>query len=67
MLKIIKKYESTPIFVSQEIFNRNFIAIREIKPILTLNRPIYIVFSILNLSKYLMNEFHYKYTRTKSF
>ena len=67
MLKIIKKYESTAIFVSQEIFNRNFVAIREIKPILTLNTPIYIVFSILNLSKYLMNEFHYKYTRTKSF
>ena len=65
MLKIIKKYESTPIFVSQEIFNRNFVAICEIKPVLTLNRPNYIVFSILNLSKYLMNEFHYKYTRTK--
>ena len=57
--------ESTPIFVSQKVFKKNFVAIREIKPVLTLNRPLNIVFSILNLSKYLMNEFHYKYTGTK--
>ena len=42
---------------------KNFVAIHEIKPILTLDKPNYIGFSILDLSKLVMYEFHYKYTR----
>ena len=49
---------SKPSFVSQKIFSKNFVAIHEIKPVLTLNKPIYIGFSILDLSKYFMYEFH---------
>ena len=56
---------SKPSFVSQKIFSENFVAIHEIKPVLTLNKPIYVGFSILDLSKYLMYEFHYKYTKSK--
>ena len=52
-------------FVSQKIFSKNFVAIHEIKPVLTLNKPIYIGFSILGLSKLLMYEFHYKYIKSK--
>ena len=52
---------SKPSFVSQKIFSKNFVAIHEIKPVLTLNKPIYVVSSILDLSKLLMYEFHYKY------
>ena len=33
---------------SQKIFNKNFVAIHEIKPVLTLDKPIYIEFSILH-------------------
>ena len=44
-------------FVSQKMFIKNFVAIHEIKPVLTLNKPIYVGFSILDLSKYLMYEF----------
>ena len=49
---------SKPSFVSQKIFSKNFVAIHEIKPVLTLHKPIYIGFSILDLSKYFMYEFH---------
>ena len=56
---------SKPSFVSQKIFSENFVAIHEIKPVLTLNKPIYVGFSILDLSQYLMYEFHYKYTKSK--
>ena len=60
-----QKWVSRPSFVSQKIFSRNFVAIHEIKPILTLDKPIYMGFSILDLSKLLMYEFHYKYIRVK--
>ena len=52
-------------FVSQKIFNKNFIAIHQLKPILTLNKPIYVGFSMLDLSKLFMYEFHYKYIGSK--
>ena len=52
-------------FVSQKIFTKNIVAIHEIKPVLTLNKPIYVGFSILDLSKLLMYEFHYKYIKSK--
>ena len=53
-----KKYVSKPSLVSQKIFNENFVAIYEIKPVLTLNKPIYVGFSILDLSKLIMYQFH---------
>ena len=58
-------YISKPSFVSQKIFSKKFVAIHEIKPVLTLNKPIYVGFSILDLSKVLMYEFHYKYIKNK--
>ena len=44
--------------VSQKIFNKRFVAIHEIMPVLTIDQPIYVGFSILDLGKYLMYEFH---------
>ena len=60
-----KKYLSKPSFVSQKIFTKIFVAIHEIKPVLTLDKPIYVGFSILDLSKLLRCEFHYKHIKTK--
>ena len=70
MLKDYKNLASRSKFVSQKIFcccyfSRNFIAIHEIKPVLTLNKPIYRGFSILDLCKFLMDNFHYNYMTVK--
>ena len=59
------RYISKPTFVSQKVFSKNFVAIHEIKPVLTLNKPISAGFSILDLSKYLMYKFHYKCIKSK--
>ena len=52
-------------FVSQKTFSTNFVAIHETKPVLTLNKPVYVGFSISDLSKLLMYEVHYKYIKSK--
>ena len=60
------KCVSRPSFVSKKIFNQNFVAVHRIKPVLTRrNKPIYVGFSILELRKSLMYEFHYKYIKNK--
>ena len=52
------RYISKSRIVSQKIFSRNFVAIHEIKPVLTLNKPIYV--DLVNQSM-----FHYKYIKSK--
>ena len=54
---------SKPIFISQKIFSKNFVAIHQVKPVLILNKPIYAGFSILDLSKLLMYKFHYEHVK----
>ena len=63
--KDYKKYVSKPSFVSQKIFSKNFAAVHEIKPVLTLAKPIYVGFIILDLSKLLRYDFHYKHIKIK--
>ena len=45
------KYTSRPTHITHKIFGKNYAAIHEIKPVLALNKPTYIVFTILELSK----------------
>ena len=59
------KCESKPNFLSQKIFDKNLAAVHQIKPVLTLNKPIYVGFSILDLSKLLIYKFHYGYVKNK--
>ena len=59
------KCVSKPTFVSQKIFSKNLVAIHKIKPVLILDKPIYVGFSILELSKLLMYDFHYRYFKNK--
>ena len=58
MLKIIKKHVSEPSFVSQKVFNKDLVAIHDIKPVLTLDELIYLGFSVLDLRILLMYDFH---------
>ena len=55
------KCVSKPNFISQKVFDKTFIAVHQIKSMLTLNKPINVGFCILELSKLLMYKFHYDY------
>ena len=59
--KTILNVQTKPSFFSQKILNKNFVAIHEIKPVLTINKPIYVGFSILDLNKFIMYGFHFNY------
>ena len=59
------KYIIKSNFILQKIFSKNFVAIHEIKSVLTFKKPLYVGFSILDLSKLLTYEFHCKYTKSK--
>ena len=48
-------------FISQKIFDKNFVAVHCAKTVLTLNKPIYVGVCILELSKLLMYRFPYNY------
>ena len=61
--KYFLKYTSRPTYVSHKLFNKNFVAIHEIKQVLLLNKPIYVGFTVLDLSKQLMYYFHYNFIK----
>ena len=48
-------------FISSKILDKNFVAVHCSKKVLALNKPIYVGFCILELSKLLMYKFHYDY------
>ena len=58
------KYTSRPTHITHKIFVKNHHAIHEIKPVLTLNKPVYAGFTILELSKWLIYDFHYGFIKT---
>ena len=55
------KHVSKPTYISWRTFRKYFAAIHEIKPVLTLNKPIYVGFTVLKLSNWLMYDFHYNF------
>ena len=50
--KDCKKYVRKPRFVSQNLFSKDLVTIHEVKPVLAFDKPVYVGFSVLNLSKY---------------
>ena len=61
--KDLLKYTSRPTYVTHKLFNKDYAAIHEIKPVLVLNKPIYVGFTFLDLSKWMMYDFHYKFIK----
>ena len=57
------KYTSRPTHITHKIFDKNYAAIHEVKPVLTLSKPIYVEFTVLELSKWLMYDFHYNFIK----
>ena len=41
------KYTSRSTYITHKIFDKNYAGIHEIKPVLTLNKPIYAGFTVL--------------------
>ena len=57
------KYTSRPTHITHKIFGKNYAAIHEIKPVLTLNKPIYVGFTVLEVSKWFMYHFYYRFIK----
>ena len=57
------KCTSRPTHITHQIFDKNYADIHEMKPVLTLNKPIYVGFTVLELSKWLMYDFHYNFIK----
>ena len=57
------KCASGPAHITHKIFATNCAAIHEIKPVLTFNKPIYVGFTVLELSKWLMHDFHHSFIK----
>ena len=57
------KYTSKPTHITYKIFDKNYAVIHKIKPVLTLNKPTYVGFTVLELSKWLMYGFHYNFIK----
>ena len=53
------KNTSRPTYVTHKLFDKDYAAIHEIKSVLVLNKPIYVRFTVSDLSKWMMYDFHY--------
>ena len=57
------KYTSKPTYITHKIFDKDYAAAYEIKIVLILNKPIYVGFTGLDLSKWKMYDFHYNFIK----
>ena len=62
-MKKFLKYTSRPTYITYKIFNKNCAAIHKIKSLLLLNKPIYAGFTVLDLSKWKVYDFHYNFIK----
>ena len=60
-----KKLAAKPNYNARKIFNENLVSVHMKKTSLTMNKPVYIGMSILDLSKTVMYDFHYRYIKPK--
>lgn len=61
----LEKLTAKPTFKSFTIFTENLVSIENYRATITLDKPIYIGFTVLELSKILMYRFHYGYIKRR--
>ena len=52
------KNTSKPTYITHKIFGKDYATVHEIKPVLILNKQIYVGFTVLDLSKWKIHDFH---------
>ena len=57
------EYTGKPTHITHKIFGKDYAAIHETRPILIFNKPIYVGFTVLDLSKWKMYNFHYNFIK----
>ena len=57
------KYTSKSTCITHKIFGKDNAAIHEVKPVLILSKPIYVGFTVLDLSTWKMYDFHCKFIK----
>ena len=62
-VKDFLKHTSKPTYITHKIFGKDYAAIHEIKPVLVLNKPIYVGFLVLDLSKPKIYDFYYNFIK----
>ena len=59
------KYTSKPPYITHKVFGKDYAAISDTKPVLILNKPTYVGFTVLDLSKWKMYDLHYNFIKKK--
>ena len=59
------KYASRLTYINHDIFAKQLVSIHETKELLTLNKPIYVGCTVLELGKLVMYKFHYGFIKDK--
>ena len=59
------KYTSKATYITHKNFIEDYAAIHETKPVLILSKPIYVGFTVLDLSRWKMYDFHYNFMKKK--
>ena len=60
---VFLKYTSRSTHITNKIFGKNYAATHETKPVLMFNNPICVGFTVLELSKWLIYDFHCRFTK----
>ena len=55
------KYTSRPTHIAHKIYDKSYADIQDIKPVLMLNKPIYVGFTVAELTKWFLYNFHYNF------
>ena len=55
------KYTSKPTYITHKVFGKDYAAIHEIKPVLILYKEVFLGFTVLDLSKWKIHDFHFSF------